>query len=278
MNKSVVSIQGYLGSWHDIARQKYFGNHHELLSRDTFKEVFADLAEGRADYAVVSIENSLFGSINEVYDLLLKAKFWISGEINLRIHHCLVGLKGTKLDQISEVHSHPVALAQCEDYLDKVLWHAERFENHDTAGSAADVARWQNPHKAAVASGEAARLHKLTVLAREIEDNKQNYTRFIVLQKHRPATNNTTKTSVVMRTDHKPGALYRALGAFAENNINLSKLESRPIIGKAWHYMFYVDFEKGVNEKSVQTAFKHLNGMGCELTILGSYQKGRVIS
>src|SRR5205807_1740806 len=128
-----------------------------------------DLREGRADYAVAAIENSLYGSINEVYDLLLKANFWISGEIYLRIHHCLIGLKGVSLDQISEIHSHPVALAQCEEYLDKTLWHAERFESHDTAASAADVAKWRNPHKAAIASAEAAKLHKLSVLAREIE-------------------------------------------------------------------------------------------------------------
>src|SRR3990167_2355980 len=205
MSQPTVSIQGYPGSFHDIARVRYFNNGHKLLCRDSFKEVFADIAENRADYAVVAIENTLFGSINEVYDLLLKHHFWISGEIYLRIHHCLVGLKGTKLKQISEVHSHPVALAQCDTYIDKTLWHTERFESHDTALSAEDVARWQNPHKAAIASAQAAKLHKLSVLAKNIETNKQNYTRFIVLQKQARTDRSASKTSlaITMRSEER---------------------------------------------------------------------------
>lgn len=280
MSKPIVSIQGYPGSYHDIAQHKYFKKQHSLLSRDTFKQVFDDLASRRADYAAVAIENSLFGSINEVYDLLLKHRFWISGEIYLRIHHCLVAIKGAKLDQISEVHSHRVALAQCEDYLNKTLWHAERFESHDTALSAEDVARWHSPHKAAVASTQAAKLHKLSILARNIETNKQNYTRFIVLQRQpkRDRLANKTSLAITMPTDRKAGALYRALGAFAQNGVNLSKLESRPLVGKAWHYIFYVDFDCGLEDSATKAAFEQLKQLGeYKIQVLGSYRTGQVI-
>ncbi len=269
-----VAIQGQEASFHDIAARQFFGEDIKIVACETFGETFAALAQGTVDQAVSSIENSLFGSINEVYDLLLKHKFWVGGEVYLRVEQCLIGLPGADLAKITEVHSHPVALAQCEDYLDKILPQAQRFESHDTAGSAADIKKWHDPAKAAIASAAAAKLHGLEVLAGEIETNKQNYTRFVVLQKNKQPLRNANKTSLVLITSHEPGSLYNALGAFAKQNINLSKLQSRPIIGQAWHYMFYVDVEAGEGPKLTK-ALKALEQQKCEVTVLGSYKSGQ---
>ncbi|CAN5634988.1 prephenate dehydratase [soil metagenome] len=271
----VISIQGHPGSFHDIARRKYFKNGHDLLCRDDFKRIFKDIQEGSADFAVIAAENSLYGSLHQVYDLLQKHRHWISGEIYLRIEHCLLGVEGAEAAGIKEVHSHPIALAQCEEYLDTVLFNAERFEHHDTAASAANVAQWNDTSKAAIASQEAGKLHGLKTIAKNVETNKHNYTRFIVLQKKRSDTAQTSdKSSIILYTDHQPGALHRALGVFAEFEINLTKLESRPIIGKAWHYMFYIDFEAGLHEARTLQAFGKLKSTGNQIIELGSYLRG----
>jgi len=266
-----VAIQGYPASFHDIAARQFLGQDIELICCDTFADVFGALQNGTADVALSALENSLYGSINEVYDLLLKHNFWISGEVYLRIHQHLIGLPGASINELSEIHSHPVALAQCEDYLDRHVAQAERFEHHDTAASVADIKKWNDPTKAAIASHTAATLHGMQILAHEIETNKQNYTRFVVL-KRAPLTSIATKTSMVLTTDHKPGALHQALGAFASRGINLYKLQSRPIIGEAWHYMFYVDVGAGMQEQSLQQALTELKAQNCEVTILGSYE------
>lgn len=272
-----VAIQGQAASFHHIATRDYFGNDVSLVMCDTFAETFRALAEGRSEHAVVAIENSLYGSINEVYDLLLKYKFWIGGEVYLRIEQCLIGLPGTSVKDIREVHSQREALAQCEEYLDTTLQHAARFEHHDTAGSVADVKKWNDPGKAAIASSTAAELHGLEVLAHEIETHKQNYTRFVVLFKNRQENPAANKTSLILRMskDQKPGALYGALGAFAQQGINLSLVHSRPVIGRAWHYLFYMDADSGVSQPALQQALHDLEHQDCETILLGSYKAGR---
>ena len=272
-----IAIQGVEASFHDIVARQFFGDDIAIVPGETFAETFQTLSAGKADQAVVALENSLFGSINEVYDLLLKYKFWIGGEVYLRVEQCLIGLPNATIKNLKEIHSHPVALAQCEAYLDAHLPQAERFEHHDTAASAANVKNWGDPTKAAIASAEAAKRYNLHVLAREIETNPQNYTRFVILQKHPQASKKANKTSLVLTTDHKPGALYAALGAFADQGLNLTKLQSRPIIGQAWHYMFYVDVDAAVDSSAAKTAIKELQRQKCEVTVLGSYVNGRHI-
>lgn len=269
-----IAIQGQEASFHDIAARQFFGEDIKIVPCETFAETFVALAQGAADQAVSAIENSLFGSINEVYDLLLEHKLWISGEVYLRIEQCLIGFPGTDLAKITEVHSHPVALAQCEDYLDKNLPNAQRFESHDTAGSVANVKKWNEPSKAAIAAAVAADLHGLKVLADEIETNKQNYTRFVVLRRDKEPETEANKTSLVLVTSNEPGSLYNALGVFAKRNINLSKLQSRPIVGHAWHYMFYVDVEMGGGPK-LASAIRELKQKKCEVIVLGSYKSGQ---
>jgi prephenate dehydratase len=268
-----ISIQGQPGSFHAVAAQEFFKTEFELLCCDTFSDTFAALASGEATYALSAIENSLYGSINEVYDLLVKHNFMIVGEVYLRVEQCLIGLPGATIASILEVHSHPVALAQCEKFLDEQLPEAKRFEQHDTAGSVQMVLDWGDPKKAAIASEAAAEMYGLQVLNSGIETNKANYTRFVVLQKDAIMQPEANKTSLLLKTDHTPGALYRALGTFAKRNLNLSKIESRPIIGKAWHYLFYLDIDHQ-NDALITEAILELAEQQATVTILGSYVAG----
>lgn len=273
-----VAIQGLEASYHDIACKKYFTNTQEVVHCSTFKEVFETVENGSSEYGLVAIENSLYGSINEVYDLLLKYHFYINGEIYLRINHCLLGVKGSRLDNITHVHSMLPALAQCEYFLDQYLPDAERIEEHDTSASAKLIAEMGNPYSAAIASKAASELYGLKIISENIESNKQNYTRFIVFGREHKNIPDANKTSLIVRTDQdtKAGSLYRTLGVFANRSINLTKIESRPIVGKAWHYLFYLDFEVGADDKRGKEALKELSSIGAEPTVIGSYKKGDI--
>jgi prephenate dehydratase len=196
--------------------------------------------------------------------------------VYLRIEQCLIGIPGTELSQINEVHSQLEALAQCEEYLDANLPKAKRLEHHDTAASVVDVKHWGDPTKAAIASRAAAELYGMEILAAGIETNQQNYTRFVVIQKQHTPVADANKTSLVLRTheDTKAGALHHALGVFAKRGINMTMLHSRPVIGKAWHYMFYLDLETTYDE-SFKAVEEELEALGCSVTVLGSYSAGR---
>ncbi len=269
-----IAIQGQNGSFHSIAAKLFFGGHIKLLSCDTFTEVFMALQSQQCDKAIVAIENSLYGSINNVYDLLLKKRIWICGEIYLHVNQCLIGLPNAKLEKITEVHSQGPALGQCEAFLDQHLPEAKRIEQHDTAASVAMVKAWNDPKKAAIASREAAAIHGLSVLAEEIETHTDNFTRFVVVQTQEEKIPQADKTSLILTTNHKPGALYNALSAFKDQHINLTKLQSRPVIGKKWHYMFYIDLAAGSQTRPFKTALKKLQDQKCDVTILGSYKAG----
>lgn len=266
-----IAIQGQTASFHDQAAHQLFSGTFEIIPCDTFAEVFAALEHKKADMAVCAIENSLYGAINEVYDLLHQQNAWICGEKYLPITQNLLGMPGTKLTDIKEVYSHPVALAQCSEFLDG-LSNIDRHEHEDTAGAAADVAAWQEPHKAAIASEYAAASYGLRVLAPAVENDRQNYTRFVALSPHKPDTpQSATKTSLILDTRHAPGALAQVLGTFAKHQINLTMLTSRPIIGDPGHYRFYIDLDAGAGASSFKQAEKELNTAGCNLTILGTY-------
>jgi len=272
-----ISIQGNSGSFHDIAARQLFGTDHTQLQRATFAEVFRDVQTKQADIAIVAIENSSVGSINEVYDLLLKDGVKIVGELYMRISHNLIGHKHTKLSDIQTVYSHPMAILQCEQFLDTKLSQAEVHERHDTAESVEYVASLKDPTLAAIGSARAAKLHKLEILVPDIETDKHNYTRFIVLSLQDNKDKNANKTSVVITAKNIPGALHKVLGVFANRDINLTKIESRPIIGKGWNYYFYIDLESGLNTSITQDALKELAEYTNSIAILGTYQKGKVL-
>lgn len=272
-----IAIQGYPASYHAIAAASFFDEDIELIPCDTFDAVFANVKNGAVEYGVVAAENSLYGTINEVYDLMHDNNVWICGETYLRIEHCLIGSPGAKLEDITEVYSHPVALAQCRKYLDSSLSKAEKFEHHDTAHSVEEIKLSRSKHKAAIASHEAAALHDMHIIQNNIEDNHQNYTRFFVLRKTPLKQTESNKTSLILKMpgDAKPGALLKALEVFAKNNINISMLHSRPIIGKAWHYKFYLDVNAGSHTDIMRKVVKSLDKEGCSVEILGSYQENK---
>ena len=269
-----IAIQGSQASFHDIAAEQYFSADDARIYCDTFSATFAALADDRADFALCAIENSLYGSINEVYDLLRSYDFPIIGEIYLRIEQCLIGHPDAELNMITEVYSHPVALAQCEQYLDGALPEATRVEYHDTAASVKFISEQKELSHAAIASRESAKLYGMKVLAPSIETDLQNYTRFVVLAKQPQPYDTATKTSLILKTNHTPGALHNALGCFANRHINLTKLQSRPITGSAWNYLFYIDVLAGCEAKEFRAAHAELLAQGCDVTVIGSYKSG----
>lgn len=270
-----VSIQGQANSFHDIATKQFFDS-PQIITCETFRETIDCLVEQRSDYAVVAIENSLYGTINEVYDLILKNHVEIVGEIYLRIVQNLIGTSDSTIADIKEIHSHPVALAQCEEFLDKNLPEAIRYEHHDTAGSVVDIKKINKKSIAAIASAESATENNMKILAKSIETNKQNYTRFVILGNKNNAAEDYDKTSLVVQTskDTKAGSLLNILRIFADNNINMTALHSRPVVGKAWHYMFYIDIEIDNKSNTYKKVFKELDEIDCKYTILGNYKSG----
>ena len=257
-----------------MAAEHWYGSGVILEYRPapTFSAVFHSLEKGDADEAVVAIENSLFGSISEVYDLLSRHHYPVVGELSERIHQQLIGFPKTPLTSIKTIYSHPVALAQCSSFLDRRMPWAERREYHDTAAAVGFVKKNADPTIVAVAGSAAAAYHELAILSSNIENDHQNYTRFLIISPDRGKApiEHADKASLVLRTTHEVGALYRALGVFAEAGINLSKLESRPIVGSIWNYRFYIDVE--IAGADLDTAIKKLTAQGCQVTLLGTYK------
>jgi len=264
-----IAIQGEAGSYHHIATMHHFGKDIELVCCKTFAEVFAALSDNRADKAIVAAENSTAGSVHAVYDLLLKHQFAIIGEIYESIHHCLIGLPSAKLNQITKVYSHPMALPQCSEFLDAHLPDAERVEYVDTAASAAFIKEANDPKQAAIASALAAELNNLPVLQANVENHQNNTTRFLVLDAKPTAVTKANKSSLVLETPNQPGALWHALGIFAAADANLTKLESRPIPHEPWHYQFLIDVERAGN--SLDDVVQKLEALGCSVRLLGAY-------
>jgi prephenate dehydratase len=267
-----VAIQGVEGSFHDLVAHRWFGSTPiELVPCRSFAGVFDAIENGAAETGVVAIENSLYGSISEVYDLLLERGFSVVGELPEHIHQQLIGLKNTKLSEVTHVYSHPVALNQCNVWLEANLPQAELIEHHDTADSVRLVREQGDPKNVAIASHRAAEIHELEVLQENIEDEATNFTRFLIIERTRRIPEKADKASLVLRTDHSPGALYRALGVFSELNINLTKLQSRPIRGRVWRYQFFVDVL--TSPDMLEQAATRLKTIDCEVTILGYYRK-----
>lgn len=271
-----ISIQGYRGSFHDIVTREKFANDSEVIERGAFYEVFEDVKSGRADFGVIAIENSIGGSILENFDLLLKNDLKIVGEMYLRIVHNLIVLPGVKIDDVKEVYSHPTALMQCLDFLYK---HPEmrRIDSSDTAGSVRMIKEKGLRNAAAIASSLAAEIHQMEILAGGIETDKNNYTRFLIISREAKYPRKADKTSLVMQAKNRPGSLYRGLKCFADEGLNLSKIESRPIIGKTWNYYFYLDFEAAWNAPETKRALKELKKVTSMVKILGSYERGSII-
>ncbi len=265
----IVAFQGEAGAYSEEAALSYFGGRTDTRPHRSLRQVFDSVELRRVEFGVVPAENSIEGSINQTYDLLLETPLQICGEVKMRISHCLLALPGTNLKDLKVVYSHPQALAQCAQFL-KAL-HAETEPTYDTAGSAKMIRSKQIHEAGAIASERAAAAYDLAILRRNIEDYPENFTRFFVIGwKDAPATGKD-KTSIVFGTTHTPGSLHKALNELAIRKINLTRIESRPVRTTPWEYHFFVDFAGHRTDAGCAGALEALRESTVFLKVLGSY-------
>jgi len=268
-----VAFQGEIGAYGEEAAFQFFGASTQTKPCESFEDVFKAVERGEVQFGIVPIENSLEGSIGRVYDLLLDSSLRVCGEIELRVIHCLIGVPEARLDLIKKVYSHPQALGQCKAFLRHLG--AELISTYDTAGSVKMVKEVGRLDRVAIASARAAELYSMKILAREIEDTTNNFTRFFILSKQDSPPSGNDKTSIVFSLKHKPGTLYESLKEFAARNINLTKIESRPTRQKPWEYNFYLDFEGHRDDKASREALENLDRNSRFMKVLGSYPKAK---
>jgi prephenate dehydratase len=273
-----VAFQGERGAFSEVAARELLGEKVEVVPRQQFAHVFQSLARGEVSAAVVPIENTLHGSVHENYDHLIEFDFRIAAETKIRIVHNLIALSGVRIGNIGRVFSHPVALNQCLRFF-AANPRLEPIPFYDTAGSVKMLRDEGLKDAAAIASEAAAGIYGGRILRRSIEDDRQNFTRFFLLRRpdhpgSNPARAEAWKTSVVFTTRNVPGALFRALSAFALRDLNLTKIESRPLRGKPWEYLFYLDFLGRAADDVPQRALGHLGELADFLRVLGSYPRG----
>jgi len=266
-----VAFQGEIGAYSEEAAYQFFGASIHLKPCETLDDVFQSVAQDEAHFGVVPIENSLEGSISRTYDLLLDSELKVCGETELRVVHCLIGLPQSRLDLIKKVYSHPQALGQSRSFLKHLG--CELISTYDTAGSVKMLREQGVPEAGAVASARAAEIYGMKILAREIEDNPNNFTRFFVLSRHDSPRTGHDKTSLVFSVRHKPGALYESLKTLADCELNMTKIESRPTRQQAWEYHFYVDIEGHREDKNFRDAMKGLESTTLFIKTLGSYPR-----
>ncbi|SFS80772.1 prephenate dehydratase [Sphingobacterium wenxiniae] len=273
--KTRIAIQGVKASFHEEAAYKYFGEDIETVECESFKKTCDMLKQGKADYVVMAIENSIAGSILPNYNLLRDYRFHIVGEVHLNIQQNLLALPGTKLSDIKFVESHPIAIRQCDEFLiDHPEWTIK--EGMDTAACAKGIVENQLKNTAAIASALAAKIYGLEILERRIETNKKNATRFLILSNELVEHKNANKASLSFQTGNAVGALANVLQCFAEQNVNLSKIQSMPVVGKRNEYDFYVDVEwkkQGDYDAAIRKVLKHT----INFTIMGEYIKNEKV-
>jgi prephenate dehydratase len=265
-----IAFQGERGAFSEEAAIKLLGEKITLVPRLTFEAAFRAIFEGLADYLLAPIENSLAGSVHRSFDLLVDSNLNIIAEEIIPIAHNLIGPPGSRFDEVRVVESHPVALAQCEQFF---VEHPrlKRIATEDTAGSVRAVMLAGDVHRAAIAGRRAAELYGGTILREHLEDNAENYTRFWLLSPSQAEPENADKLSLFFQLDHRPGALLHALEPFARRNINLMKIESRPVHGRPWQYRFYLDLQTARSNPEAAAALEELDKQVVELRILGSY-------
>jgi len=276
-----IAFQGERGAFSEEAIRKLLGNRQEAVPCQRFEDVFRALERKQVDGAVIPIENTLAGSVHENYDHLQQHNFPIVAETSVRIVHNLIAPAGATLGKLKRVYSHPVALNQCLDFFVRNP-KIEKTPFYDTAGSVKMIIEQGFTDAGAIASAVAAEIYGAKILRRSIEDDRQNFTRFFLLRRpelvdrsrRKPDPQILWKTSVVFTVRNVPGALFRCLSAFALRDLNLIKIESRPLRGKPWEYMFYLDFVGHVDAPVSQNALRHLAELADLLRVLGSYPKG----
>lgn len=272
MARRRVAFQGERGAFSEVAARRILGDRIVPVCCDSFETLFDKVESGQAGYGVIPIENSLVGSIHRNYDLLLERHLHVVGETQLRVVHCLVAAPGVSLAKLTKVYSHPVALEQCRNFFRKHPRIAP-LSYYDTAGAVKMLSKKAMPNSAAIAGPLAAELYDMKVLCKSIEDEKSNFTRFLLLRRRPISFKGAAKTSIVFSMADRPGGMFRALSVFALRDINLTKIESRPVRKKVWHYCFYIDFEGSIKEERVRHALDHLSEISHFIKILGSYPR-----
>lgn len=270
-----IVYQGAQGSFSELAAIAAFGSDVQLTGKETFLSLYEALQGDQADIAIIPIENTLIGSIWENYDLMHQYEIQIVGEKLLKIEHCLLGINDSEdaIKKLKRVYSHPKALDQCRAFFRSHPW-IEPIVHYDTAGAAAMLAQRQNSEEGAIASCETAQLYSLRVLKKAIADNPQNFTRFLFAAKKDRKEMDGDKCTLLLTLKHVPGALAKVLQDFASHGINLTKIESRPIIGKPFEYLFYIDLQFQRSQKHlVEQALKNLQEITQSCKMLGIYNK-----
>jgi chorismate mutase/prephenate dehydratase len=269
--KLKIAFQGEIGAYSELAVYKRFGSDVQVKPCRHFSDVFRSVDVDDVDFGMVPVENSIEGSVNQVYDLFMEYDIKVCGEVILKIEHCLIANFNAALDSIKVVYSHPQALGQCISFLEKLR--CKLVPTYDTAGSVKLIKEQGSVGAAAIASERAAQIYGMKILARDISDNPDNFTRFFVLSKSDAPPSGNDKTSIIFSVKHVPGALYKALEVFAWREINLTKIESRPTKRKPWEYNFYLDFEGHRTEPKCIEALNALRDKTSFIKILGSYPK-----
>jgi prephenate dehydratase len=268
-----IAIQGYLGSFHHLVGTKDYGADNEYLEKDTFEEVFKAINNDEADVGIIAIENTIYGSILTNYDLLLKYRYQIVDEHIIRIKHNLMAIPGQKKGDIKEIRSQSIAIDQCRDYLHENFPNVKLTEVDDTAKAAKTIQENNEEGVAAIASTEAAKVYDLEIIAEEIEDHKQNYTRFFSISKKGHYEEGDNKASIMVELKDEPGSLAGLVNLFEKNSINMTKIESRPIIGRPWNYRFYIDYEVERLSEISWDLIEDIKKYAENIVELGSYEK-----
>lgn len=272
LNDIKIGYQGVKGSFSEEAMIKYFGENHITTDYEEFEEVFLALKNSEIDYGILPIENSCTGAITTVYDLLVKYGLYIVGEECIKIDQNLIGVKGSKVEDIKEIYSHPQGFEQSRDFLNKHN-NLKLIPFHNTAISAKYISEINDKSKAAIASLRAAEIYGLDVIAKEINDKDNNHTKFIIIGRKLESAKECNKITVVFSLDDKAGTLYNLLRHFAENNINMIKIESRPSKNEPWKYLLYVDFEGNIENEDVKKAINLIEEKSEYFKLLGCYKK-----
>lgn len=264
-----VVFQGAEGAYSQAAMVRFFGDRIDSMHVDSFRDAMGALEEGSADFAVLPIENSTAGIVSEIYDLLVEFENYIVGEQIIKIEHCLLGVPGTRLEEIRTVYSHPQSLMQSSRFLGEHSWQQISMPNN--AFAARKVAEEKRTDQAAIAGAYAGKVYGLEVLACPVNNVSSNSTRFIIVTNQKIFKKDAKKVSICFEIPHESGSLYHMLSHFIYNGINMNHIESRPVQGKNWEYRFFVDFEGNLNDAAVQNALRGLAEETLGLKILGNY-------
>ncbi len=272
-DNATVVFQGAEGAYSHAAMNKYFGENVRSFHVETFRDAMLAIDDGSADYAVLPIENSTAGSVNEIYDLLVEFENYIVGEVIIKIEHCLMGVKGAEIGDIKEVYSHAQSLMQSQRFLRDYPWQQISMKNN--AFAAMKIRDDNDKAKAAIASEYSAKLYGLDVLKKGVNNSDTNSTRFIVVSNQKKFIKSANKISICLEVPNESGSLFTMLSHFYYNGLNLNRIESRPIEGKNWQYRFFIDFDGNLSDSAVKNALSGLRQESFNMKILGNYENAK---